>query len=147
MDIRIRKARGADLEQILGVYREAGLETRGSLSLQTAYGVLEKMSSYPSYSLYVAEVDGKICGTFALLIMDNLANGGAPSGVVEDVAVPRAFQGQGIGKAMMRVAMDTCRRNGCYKLTLSSNEIRTEAHRFYEALGFTRHGFSYRVGL
>jgi GNAT superfamily N-acetyltransferase len=147
VNVRIRKAREADLEQVLDVYREAGLAVRGSLSPQTARGVFERMSSYPNYTVYVAELDGRICGTFALLIMDNLANGGMPSGVVEDVAVSSAFQGQGIGKAMMRFAMDECRRNRCYKMTLSSNAMRTEAHRFYESLGFVRHGYSYRVEL
>jgi GNAT superfamily N-acetyltransferase len=106
-----------------------------------------KMAQYPNYHVFVAEQDGEVVGTFALLIMDNLANGGVPSGIVEDVAVLPELQGQGIGKAMMRFAMERCRRDGCYKMMLSSNQIRTEAHRFYEALGFTRHGFSYRVDL
>ena len=35
----------------------------------------------------MAELNGEIVGTFALLIMDNLAHLGAPSGVVEDVVV------------------------------------------------------------
>lgn len=105
------------------------------------------MSSNPNYGVYIAEVDGQISGTFALSIMDNLANGGMPSGVVEDVAVRQKLQGQGIGKALMQFAMEECRRHRRYKVTLSSNVARAEAHRFYEALGFTKHGFSYRVEL
>ena len=85
--------------------------------------------------------------TFALLIMDNLANGGMPSGIVEDVAVRRDLQGRGIGKAMMAFAMSECKRSGCYKMMLSSNEIRTDAHKFYESLGFVRHGYGFRVEL
>ena len=147
VDVRIRKVRSSDLEQVLETYRAAGLETRGSLSLKTAQGVFERMSSYPNYHLYVAEVDGSVCGTFALLIMDNLANGGRLSGIVEDVAVRRDLQGRGIGKAMMAFAMSECKRSGCYKMMLSSNEIRTDAHKFYESLGFVRHGYSFRVEL
>lgn len=85
--------------------------------------------------------------TFALLIMDNLAHGGAPSGIVEDVVVRADHQGLGLGKMMMHFAMDVCRQAGCYKLMLSSNQKRVTAHVFYESLGFDRHGFSFVVPL
>ena len=50
---------------------------------------------------------------------------------------------QGVGKAMMEHAREQCRLAGCYKLALSSNLRREAAHRFYEALGFERHGYSF----
>jgi GNAT superfamily N-acetyltransferase len=131
----------------LAVYKATGLATRGHLEPDEAAVIHAKMSNYPNYHVFVAEANGEIVGTFALLIMDNLANGGAPSGVVEDVAVLPSFQGQGIGKSMMQFAMDRCRGSGCYKMVLSSNENRTNAHKFYESFGFKRHGFSYRVDL
>jgi hypothetical protein len=37
-------------------------------------------------------------------------------------------------------ACEECRLAGCYKLTLSSGLPREGAHRFYESLGFERHG-------
>ncbi|MGO9410088.1 MAG: N-acetyltransferase family protein [Spirochaetia bacterium] len=147
MDVGIRKAAENDLEQILAIYRDAGIETHGRQSLESARGAFRRMASYPSYSVYVAEVDGSVEGTFALLIMDNLANGGLPSGIVEDVAVLRSSQGKGIGKAMMQSAIGICRDFKCYKMALSSNTARSGAHRFYESLGFVRHGFSYRVDI
>ena len=77
--------------------------------------------------------------------MDNLAHGGVPSGVLEDVAVSRKAQKRGVGKEMMRYAVDECRRQGCYKMVLSSNEKRAGAHKFYESLEFERHGYSFRI--
>jgi GNAT superfamily N-acetyltransferase len=71
------------------------------------------MRKYPNYKLYIAEYDGHVLGTFALLIMDNLANAGTPSGIVEDVAVLQSAQGRGIGKAMMQYAIGKCRENKC----------------------------------
>ena len=147
MDYYVREADVNDLGQILSIYQDAGINTLGSLTLSEAQVAYKKMKSYPSYSVYVAESNGHICGTFALLVMDNLANGGTPSGIVEDVAVARAFQGKGIGKAMMQFAINECTRQGCYKMMLSSNEKRTGSHKFYESLGFSRHGFSFRVEL
>jgi GNAT superfamily N-acetyltransferase len=92
-------------------------------------------------------MDATIVGTFALLVMDNLGHLGAPSAIVEDVAVDPQHQGHGIGRAMMKFALDRAQEQGCYKLMLSSNAKRERAHAFYESLGFTRHGFSFRVDL
>lgn len=104
-----------------------------------------RLASYPDYAVYLAEEDGVCVGTFALLMMDNLAHGGAPEGVVENVVVAEGRRGQGIGRAMMRFAMERCAAAGCYKLVLSSNVRREDAHRFYENLGFVQHGLSFSV--
>ena len=97
----------------------------------------------PGFRLLVAAVEGEVVGTYALLILEKLGKRGTPAGVVEDVAVLPSRQGQGIGRAMMEHARDACRRAGCYKLALSSNLKRADAHRFYDSLGFERHGFSF----
>jgi GNAT superfamily N-acetyltransferase len=86
-------------------------------------------------------------GAFALLIMDNFGHQGASSGVVEDVVVRKDARGQGIGKKMMEFAMRKCRERGCYKVTLSSNLNRIDAHKFYEKLGYQRHGYSFFTNL
>jgi GNAT superfamily N-acetyltransferase len=93
----------------------------------------------------VALADGKIVGTFALLVMDNLAHRGARSAILEDVVVDEGLRGQGIGKRMMDYAGDLCREKKCYKMALNSNRHRIEAHRFYESLGYERHGYSFAI--
>ena len=143
----IREANAEDLQSVLRVYRESGLDAGQNPSPSESAAILERIERYPNYKVFVAETDGQIVGTFALLIMDNLAHKGTRSGLVEAVGVLPSFQGKGIGKEMMQFAMNRCKEHGCYKMTLSSNEVRTDAHKFYESLGFTRHGFSYRVGL
>ena len=47
----------------------------------------------------------------------------------------------------MRFALARARDKRCYKLVLSSNARRERAHAFYEALGFERHGYSFRIEL
>lgn len=138
----LRPATDADLFAVLDLYRTA-LEDPKILLPEAATALFRKMQTYPDYTLYVAETGAGLVGTFALLIMDNLGHFGTPSGVVEDVAVRPDQQGKGIGKKMMEFALDRCREKGCYKLTLSSNLRRTDAHRFYESLGFRKHGFSF----
>jgi len=144
--LQIRAATKADLPSILALYAELE-DGSGVLSIEEAQSILARMQSYPDYKVYVAMLDGSIVGTFALLIIDNLAHMGAPSGVVEDVVVHRDWQSKGVGKQMMQFAMDRCRERGCYKLVLSSNLKREAAHRFYDDLGFRRHGYSFVVEL
>ena len=141
----IRIATRDDLPAVLALYQQAGLDRDGGMTAGEAGVVYSRFATYPCYKLYVACLGDKVVGTFALLIMDNLAHHGTPSGIVEDVAVDPQMQGRGIGKAMMRFARDVCRDKGCYKLSLTSNQVREGAHAFYEAIGFERHGYSFRV--
>jgi GNAT superfamily N-acetyltransferase len=145
--ITIREASAADLPAILDLHGQLESDGKPTLSVDDARKIYDRMQAYPRYTLYVATEDRAIIGTFALLIMDNLAHGGAPSGIVEDVVVSPACQGKGVGKQMMQFAMDRCREAGCYKLALSSHLKRTQAHQFYESLGFEHHGYSYQVVL
>ncbi|WAL58470.1 GNAT family N-acetyltransferase [Thermocoleostomius sinensis] len=145
--ITIRQATVSDLADILALYRQPALDDNATLSMPQAEEQFARIQTYPNYHLYVAEFNGAVVGTFALLIMDNLLHLGRPSGIIEAVAVALSHQGQGIGKAMMQVAMEQCRQANCYKLTLSSNLKRSSAHAFYESLGFVKHGFSFVVDL
>lgn len=146
MNTQIRQAIKQDLPQILNLYATV-LDKGEVISIEQAENLFTKMTFYPNYKVYVAENESEIIGTFALLIMDNLAHIGTPSAIVEDVVVSENYQGNGIGKIMMNFAMERCKEERCYKLVLSSNLKRTKAHAFYESLAFEKHGFSFRVNL
>ena len=143
--LNIREAAETDLSGILLIYSQPELDAGNSLMLDEALSKFRRFSTYPNYKLYVAELNGSIVGTFAMLIMDNLAHRGAPSGVIEDVGVLPEYQGRGIGKRMMKYAYELCAKAGCYKVSLSSNLRRTATHAFYESLGFEKHGYSFLV--
>ena len=145
--IVVRKASAADIAAVLGLYAQPDIDDGNVLPVDQAVALFERFGRYPDYTLYVAEQDHEIVGSFALLVMDNLGHLGSPSGIVEDVVVAPARQGNGIGQAMMRFALERCREKGCYKLMLSSNAKRARAHAFYESLGYERHGYSFRVDL
>lgn len=143
----IREAIEDDVAAILELYRDAELEAEAAFTVEGARAQLAAFRRYPSYRVFVAVAGGRVVGTYELLIMDNLAKGGRKSGLVEDVAVSPEYRGQGIGRAMMMHAREQCRKAGCYKFVLSSNLKRADAHAFYEALGFEKHGYSFRVEL
>jgi GNAT superfamily N-acetyltransferase len=145
--IEIRDAADGDLAGILRVLAESGIDGDVSFTVEEARAHLARIRCGSSFRLLVAVVDGEIAGTYSLVILEKLGKRGARSGVVEDVGVPPQCQGHGIGRAMMAHALEECRKAGCYKLALSSNVKRAGAHRFYESLGFERHGYSFAVFL
>lgn len=148
MDLGIRKATESDLPAVLRLYAQPGMNDQRVVTVEAAAKVMRRMATYPEYAVYIATANGgSVVGTFALLVMDNLAHMGAPSAVVEDVCVDERLQGQGIGRAMMKFAMEFARERGCYKLALSSNDARENAHAFYRSLGFEQHGLSFHVRL
>lgn len=143
--VEVRDAVESDLPGILRVLAESGIDGGHSYTLEEARVQFDRLSGLPNFRLLVAAVDGRVAGTYSLLIMEKLGKRGTPAGVVEDVAVLPERQGQGIGRAMMEHARAACRQAGCYKLALSSNLRRGNAHRFYESLGFERHGYSFVI--
>ena len=144
-EVVIREALEEDLPGVLALYAQPGLDDGHTLTVEKAKLHYRRFKQYPNYRLFVAELNGAIVGTFALLIMDNLAHLGAPSGVVEDVVVTEDLRGKGIGRRMMEAALAICRESGCYKMALSSNLKREAAHAFYESLDFEKHGYSFSV--
>ncbi len=145
MDIRIRDAVAADLPAVLTLLKQLDVGHDRPLSPTEAQHIFEHLQSFPRHHLYVAVVRERIVGTFVLIVIDSIAHGGMPHGLVEDVVVDPAWQGHGIGKQMMQFAMERCRDAGCYKMALSSHLSREKTHRFYESLGFEKHGFSFLI--
>lgn len=146
MKTLIRQATLNDVKNILHIYAET-LDNGTVLSVEEAQKIFLKQQQYPDYKVFIAEYEGQIIGTFALLIIENMAHNGTPSAMIEDVGVLPTMQGKGIGKAMMMFALEYAKAKGCYKMTLSSNLKREKAHQFYESLGFQKHGFSFLVDL
>jgi GNAT superfamily N-acetyltransferase len=145
--IEIRDALDEDLPGIMRALAQSGIDGGLSFSLDEARAQLDLLRARPGYRLFAALINGEVVGTYMFYVLAKLGKRGTPAGVVEDVAVDPRYQGQGIGRAMMQHALALCREAGCYKLALSSNLKRQDAHRFYESLGFERHGYSYAVFL
>lgn len=144
--LHIRAAGEHDLGAILALYAQPEMDG-ASTTPERAREVFREIARTPGYTLYVGESDGNVVATFALMIMPNIGHCATPAGVLEDIAVAPACQGQGIGRALVAEAMRLCALAGCYKLTLSSNMRRAAAHAFYERLGFERHGYSLRIDI
>jgi GNAT superfamily N-acetyltransferase len=134
----------ADLAEVTRLIAQMD-ENEAPMPLARAERILRVMARYPDYRCYLVFEGVQAVGTFTLLVFDALAHGGAREALVDGVVVTPARRGQGIGRWMLGEAMRIARESGCYKLALSSNNKRVDAHRFYESLGFERHGVSFAI--
>ena len=141
----IRPASIADLPQVLTLCRHLDLPGEAALTTAQACERFEALVAQERHQIYVAELHGRVVGTFALAFVGGLAHSARDSCIVEDVVVAPQHRCCGIGAQMMRFAMLECARRHCYKLVLSSHLEREPAHRFYEGLGFHKHGFSFLI--
>ena len=91
----------------------------------------------PRQLLLVAEADGGVVGSLQVTFNPGLTYGGAERCQLEAVHVDSSTRGSGIGTRLVGHAIDLARTRGCAVVQLTSDKRRTDAIRFYEALGFT----------
>lgn len=97
--------------------------------------------------LCVVEDQGQIVGTLQLSVIPGLSRRGAKRGQIEAVRVHRDRRGEGIGEAMFRWAIEECRSRGCTLVQLTTDKSRSDAHRFYDRLGFEASHVGYKLSL
>jgi GNAT superfamily N-acetyltransferase len=86
--------------------------------------------------LLVAELDGRVVGVSQLIVFHHLQAGGGRCAEIESVHVHPDQRGAGVGAALIGHVIERARALGCYRVQLTSNAAREDAHRFYERLGF-----------
>lgn len=143
----LREVNEADIPHVMKLYRQSDMDNGAGYSDAEAMEAFRRFQKYPDYRIYLVWDGDVAVGTFALAILDNLLHGGVKSGLIEAVVVNEDYQGQGVGKLMMREALQVAQQKGCYKVSLSSNLRREQAHQFYDGLGFKRHGISFLMEL
>ncbi|WP_431905124.1 N-acetyltransferase family protein [Micromonospora carbonacea] len=134
----LRKAVRADLPAILALLADDVLgRTRDVGEVDDAYErAFADISADPRNHLVVADDGGVVVGCLQITYIPGLGRHGAERSLVEAVRVRSDRRGQGLGGEMIRWAIDQARQRGCGLVQLTTDKSRTDAHRFYLALGF-----------
>ncbi|MGY2047025.1 N-acetyltransferase family protein [Methylobacterium sp. JK268] len=149
--LTIRTAAPEDLEAIVRLHEADALGGHGDAwTPETIAGyaaAFAAIAADPATDLYVAVRDGAVIGTFQLSIRQGITSRGARSAVLESVQVRSDQRSLGIGARMVEEAERLARRAGAASLALTSSKRRTDAHRFYERLGYARSHEGFRKAL
>jgi N-acetylglutamate synthase-like GNAT family acetyltransferase len=145
---QVREATEADLPRIVELLAQLDPDNpeREDQSSPLPYDyhlAFRRIDATPGLCVLVIESGKQIAGTLALVIVPNLSHRGAPYAIIENVVVDGSKRSSGYGEALIRDAVERARKAGCYKVSLTSNKRRQDAHRFYIRLGFepTHEGF------
>jgi GNAT superfamily N-acetyltransferase len=139
----LRRARAEDVAAIIGLLAadQIGVTrdgVRDAEDLAVYRAAFRAIDADPAQVLVVAEAGGEVVGTMQLSFLPGLARRGALRAQIEAVRVASNMRGNGLGAAMMEWAIGEARHRGCALVQLTTDKSRTDAHRFYERLGFIR---------
>ena len=99
----------------------------------------------PNQFLAVADRDGEVVGTLQLTYLPGLSRKGGTRAQIEAVRVRATERGTGLGSQLITWAVDQARERGCILVQLTTDTARTDAHRFYEQLGFTASHLGFKL--
>jgi N-acetylglutamate synthase-like GNAT family acetyltransferase len=129
---RVRRALPGDAEQIERLY--AQLVNNPEIAVKAER--IAEVSTDGRTALFVAELSGQVGGTAMVSLCADVMFGSQPFAVVENVVVDAKARNNGIGKELMHEVERLCISLDCSKIMLLSAATRSDAHRFFESLGF-----------
>ncbi|MFF1739422.1 GNAT family N-acetyltransferase [Streptomyces mirabilis] len=148
-DLEIRPAASDDVPAIVAMLADdpLGAQRESPDDLTPYLAALERLSADPNQHLVVAVREGRVVGTLQLTILPGLSRKGSTRSLIEGVRIHSDERGSGLGTRFIEWAIEESRRQGCQLVELTSDATRTDAHRFYERLGFTASHVGFKLAL
>lgn len=118
-------------DDALGASREAAADS----AYEAAF---DEIDADPNqYLAVIKAAHDEIVDTLQLTLIPGMARGGTKRLQIEAVRLASSTRGSGLGTAMFAWAHDYGRHHGCTLVQLTTDKRRSDAHRFYERLGYT----------
>ncbi|MBP3918635.1 MAG: GNAT family N-acetyltransferase [Clostridia bacterium] len=142
MDIMIREIESKDYHAAAAIWRDV-LDIPSATD-ENVIRIYEKMKGDDRYRTFVADWDGKVIGLAATV--ETLSIGGNPDGYIKlnGLAVLPEYQHCGIGTKLIKRVEALAKERGTLYIGLASGFQRTDAHAFYEHLGYQKTSFWFR---
>ena len=129
----IRKLIEDDLASLAVLYQQFWGEVS---SLEKMRATFQRLKGNPNYIFLVAERQNRLVGSVMGIICEELYGDCKPFIVVEDVIVDKHHRRLGIASSLMRELERYASESNCNYIIFVTESERTEAHRFYESLGY-----------
>lgn len=147
----IRIAQRADVAHIVALFANDAIgghgDTTDASALPGYLAAFDRIGASANQTLYVAEQNGVVVGTFQTMLATTMSGRGSSSMIIEAVQTRADCRGQGIGAKMIAFCLARAKEQGCAQAQLTSNALRLDAHRFYERLGFQKSHFGFKIKL
>ncbi len=130
-----RRLKSSDINSLLEIYKQLDADDNVCSSNQYEK-VWEEIEGNANIEYFGAIDDGKVVSTCYAVYIPNLSRGGRGICFIENVVTDKDYRKQGLASKVINMAIDFAKEHHCYKVILQSGSTRTEAHRFYEKMGF-----------
>lgn len=143
MAILIRTMAPADIAPARALLSQLGYDMNAKEVKRRYEAIKEKHD----HAVFVGEEDGRLVAL--LHLYERPAFDKPPEAIVQAIVVDHNLRGMGIGKTMMDVAERWASERGFSSIALTSSVSRSDAHSFYNRLGYkaeaTSHLFRKRL--
>ncbi|GEK70066.1 GNAT family N-acetyltransferase [Paracoccus denitrificans] len=146
--VAFREARRDEVPAILALLRDDMLgQGREGDDLAPYLAAYDAMQAEAANHLIVGLIDAQVIACYQITFIAGLSLSAARRAQIEGVRVRPDQRGRRIGEALIRDAEARARTAGCTLLQFTTNRSRSEAHRFYDRLGFTPSHIGYKKSL
>jgi ribosomal protein S18 acetylase RimI-like enzyme len=139
-DIVFRPAERRDVPAIVRLLADDALGAKRERAEEplphSYYQAFDAMAAQRGNEMIVGEMGGRVVACLQLSVSHGLARQGRMRATIEAVRVASDLRGQRLGERLVAFATERARRAGAGVVQLTSDKSRTDAHRFYERLGF-----------
>ncbi|KQX77877.1 MULTISPECIES: GNAT family N-acetyltransferase [Streptomyces] len=148
-DLEIRPAVLTDIPAVVAMLADDPLGARRESpdDLSPYEAAFRRLTDDPNQRIVVAVREERVVGTLQLTVVPGLSRRGATRSIIEGVRVHSDERGSGLGTQLIQWAVDESRRQSCRLVQLTSDTTRTDAHRFYERLGFAASHVGFKLTL
>ena len=135
----IREIKESELDDLLVLYKDLHDSDDPQPNEKRIKEVWTQICGDERIKYFVKEKDKKLVSCCHLVIVPNLTRGTRPYGIIENVVTKSEFRNQGLGKEILKHALNYAWSEGCYKVMLLTGRKDEKVYRFYESVGFDRH--------
>lgn len=132
--MEFRRLTATDLTSLLELYKQ--LDPDDENTAEHSKKVWEEIENNPDIQYFGAVDDGKVVSSCYAVYIPNLTRGNRGICFIENVVTDQAYRKRGLASRVLDMAIAFAKERHCYKAILQSGISRTEAHRFYEKMGF-----------
>jgi GNAT superfamily N-acetyltransferase len=134
----LRDARLSDAPAIAGLLAELGYPAAADAVTRR----LEALLPRPDYAVCLAALDGEVCGLACAHVVP-VIHADEPLALITALVVSERARGGGMGRRLVERLEEFARSHGCARVAVTTASHRSDAHLFYERLGYSLTGRRY----
>lgn len=136
IDVAVRRAETGDAASLADLMTQLGYPTRTSEMAMR----MEAIFADKNYATFVAVSGGKVCGMIGTRTSYSYEHN-SPGGAILALVISERMRGRGVGRALIAAAESDFAERNIRRVAVYTHFRRTDAHEFYESVGYTKNGF------